>query len=414
MSKKVIVAHPEKQHSYRLAEALYEADLLEEYITTVYYKKSNFTGLFDKITKNRVKLDKIRKMSFLDDKFIKQYCEWRGLLLLILRRSPLKRLVNLVQKINFDAFGRKVASRALTKDVHAVVMYDTNSLSCFNRLAKSKVIRIMDTSIANRAYTKHIYESLIKNKDEWKHFSEKDILLDKHEMRRLIDEINLTDHFLVPSNFVKKSLEFSGVAPEKIHIVPYGVDPDLFCYTDRRADISEGALELLFVGECSYRKGINYLLEAAKGMPNVVNLTVVGGYQNIQDLYTEYKETSNIKFLGRINHDKLPEIYAKADVFVLPSLSEGMSLVGLEAMATGLPLLCSRNCGVNDVVEENKNGWILDSISAMGIVEALNKINDERANIPQMGMAARKTAEKYTWDFYKKNMIKTIYEILGE
>lgn len=173
-------------------------------------------------------------------------------------------------------------------------------------------------------------------------------------------------------------------------------------------------MELLFVGQCSYRKGINYLLEAVDKLPEMVNLTIVGSYMGIPDLYEKYRQSQNIKFLGRIQHDKLPDVYSKADIFVLPSLSEGMSLVGLEAMAAGLPLLCSQNCGVNDVVIENENGWILEEISTNSIIQSLNYINSIRHRFPEMGIRARKTAEQYSWDYYKNNMQKAILQILGE
>lgn len=414
MKKRIIVAHPEKQHSYRLTEAILEAGMLDEYITTVYYKKRNITYWIEKITKGKFKLQKIRKMSFIVDEKVKQFCELRGLILLTLRHTSFKRLTNSVQNFNFDTFGRKVSSHAVKRKVDAVVMYDTNSLACFTGLEGKGIVRIMDTSIANRAYTKYIYESVIKCEDDWNHFSEKEILLNQYEMKRLIDEIRKTDYFLVPSRFVKKSLEFSGVTSEKIYIVPYGVDAKLFQFSKRRKNICEGPLELLFVGQCSYRKGINYLLEAVSKRQGMVNLTIAGGYQNIQELYEKYKNKHNIKFLGRVQHDRLPEIYIKADIFVLPSLSEGMSLVGLEAMASGLPLLCSQNCGVNDVIRENENGWILDDISTESIIKAIDFINNIRHEIPQMGVAARRTAEQYNWEYYKSNMQKAMFEILGE
>lgn len=412
--KKIIVAHPEKQHSYRLAQAAFNAGILQKYITTVYYKTGNITYLLHLITKGRMCLNKIRKMPDMPDEKIKQFCELGGLTLLSLRRFAPPAIVNFVQNLSFDRFGGKVAAYALNCKVDAVVMYDTNSLKCFRQLKDQKVIRIMDTSIANRAYTKHIYESVVKQPKDWEHFSEKSILLSSSEMKRLTNEIKETDYFLVPSKFVKKSLEFSGVNPEKIYIVPYGVDVNLFRYSKRRKNIEEGPLELLFVGQCSYRKGINYLLEAASQRANMVNLTIVGGYSGIQELYKKYSSYKNIRFTGRLSHDKLPEVYEKADVFVLPSLSEGMSLVGLEAMASGLPLLCSQNCGVNDVVIENQNGWILEEISTKCLIKKFDYINSIRKRIPAMGIMARKTSEQYSWESYERNMKKTLFEILGE
>lgn len=412
--KEIIVAHPEKQHSYRMAYATYKSRMLEEYITTVYYKTTNFTGFLERLTNGKFQLKKIRRISGIPDLYVRQFCELRGLFLLALRHTKKKKLINKVQNINFDAFGKKVAAEAIKHKASAVVLYDTNSLKCFQRLQGTGILRIMDTSIANRFYTKHIYEKVITSQEDWNRFSEKDILLNEKEMQRLLAEIQFTDYFLVPSTFVRDSLLYSGVKYNRIKIVPYGVDCKLFHFSKRRNNIEKGPLEILFVGQCSYRKGINYLLEAVSECSNEVRLTIVGDYSQIHDLYIKYREYDNIVFLGRIQHEKLPEVYAGADLFALPSLSEGMSLVGLEAMASGLPLLCSRNCGVNDVVIENVNGWILDEISKQGILTKINFINKNRKTIIEMGYSARKTAEKYSWDNYYKKMIDTLNLILEE
>lgn len=410
--KKIIVAHPEKQHSYRLGLALYKQKLLFKFITMGYYKKYNLTYWLNIFTKGKYKLDDIRYIKEIPEVMVKQFDEFAGIALLVLRRYKKGKIINIVQNFNFDIFGEKVAKYAKKNVVDAVIMYDTNSLKCFKSLEGTGIKRIMDTSIANRAYTKSIYEKVIKTKEDWDNFSEKDVLLNDNEMRRLKDEINLTDYFIVPSNFVKKSLIFSGVLQEKIHVVPYGVDTNSFVFSKRRANIIEEKLELLFVGECSYRKGINYILEAAYQLKDKVNLTIIGSYHRVENLYTQYKDCSSIKFLGRVPHNNLPQHYQKADVFVLPSLSEGMSLVGIEALASGLPLLCSENCGVNDLVEENINGWILSSIGVEALIEKIEYVLKNKTSIPQMGLKARETALNNNWDIYNDRMQKTIKQII--
>ena len=411
---KIIVAHPEKQHSYRMATAIDKMGFLAKYITTTYYKRGNFTYLVDKITKGKFSLKTVRKNENLQDSKIKQYCELRGIFLLMLRRLTHGKIINKIQNLNFDSFGKRVAKFAIKNKVDAVIAYDTNSLACFKKLEGTGIIRIMDTSIANRAYTKFIYEKTITNQSEWENFSEKDILLNDIEMKRLQDEINMTDYFFVPSTFVKNSLIFSGVSADKIHIIPYGVDCKMFQCTKRRVVSDDRPIKLLLVGECSYRKGIAYLLEAVLSYDNAFDLTVIGNYNRIQDLYEKYKQNKNIHFLGRINHDQLPIYYQDADIFVLPSLSEGLSLAGLEAMSCGLPIICSLNCGVNDLVEESRNGWIMEEISTDGLCVAMGKALLDRYKLHDMGIEARKKAEEYSWEHYEECVKKEINNIIGE
>ena len=87
---------------------------------------------------------------------------------------------------------------------------------------------------------------------------------------------------------------------------------------------------------------------------------------------------------------------------------------GMVQITEGSKIRCSQNCGVNDVVIENENGWILEEISTNSIIQSLNYINSIRHRIPEMGIRARKTAEQYSWDYYKNNMQKAILQILGE
>ena len=88
--------------------------------------------------------------------------------------------------------------------------------------------------------------------------------------------------------------------------------------------------------------------------------------------------------------------------------------MGLEAMACGVPLLCSMNCGVNDVVMQGENGWILERIDSESIKETLKDIILNRTKLPEMGRNARLTAENYSWKVYEKNMQQALEKILGE
>ena len=410
---KIIIAHPEKQHSYRLAHAINKSNSLAKYITTVYYKANNITAFFDRITKHRYNLSIKRRIPDLNDNKVVQVNEIRGLLLLGIRHTRYKKIVSTLQNFFFDSFGRKVAKIARKECPAAVVMYDTNSLECFKALEGSGILRIMDTSIANRHYTKCIYQNVINSEEEWNRFSESHVLLNKKEMDRLLDEIHLTDHFLVPSNFVKDSLLYSGVQESKIHIVPYGVDIDEFYFSPRLPKKDKASIELIFVGECSYRKGINLLLSAVVKYEGQIHLTIIGNYQKSIELYQHYNNYDNISFLGRKDHEEISQYLNQADVFALPSLSEGMSLAGLEALASGLPLLCTKNCGVNDLIIDGYNGWIIEAGSEDAITFALNNIINCKRLLPEMSINARKTAEKYSWANYEKRMIDTINMIVG-
>lgn len=162
-------------------------------------------------------------------------------------------------------------------------------------------------------------------------------------------------------------------------------------------------LKLIVVGQLNRRKGIHQLLEVVtQYKPQDVFLDLVGSYDETSDTYLKYKNCSNISFHGFITHDTLFKLYQEAHVFVLPSFAEGLALVGLEALASGLPLLCSDCSGVNDLISPYENGIVTRAGNLADIKNGIDWFRNHINEIPGMGINARKTAEKYTWDAYYK------------
>ena len=106
------------------------------------------------------------------------------------------------------------------------------------------------------------------------------------------------------------------------------------------------------MGQVNYRKGIPYLLDVISEMGNTAELTIVGAYNPDDWFVKKYKDAANIHFIGLVTFDKMQKIYEQSDVFIIPSFAEGMAQVGIEAMACGLPIICTFNSGVSDLVEE--------------------------------------------------------------
>lgn len=79
----------------------------------------------------------------------------------------------------------------------------------------------------------------------------------------------------------------------------------------------------------------------------------------------------HVRFFGRVKHNRLVEIYSQASVYVLPSLLEGLARTGLEAMASGLPVIVTRETGLTDFVTEGVEGWIIPSRNANALAKRL-------------------------------------------
>lgn len=418
MEYKIIVAHPGRQHSFRVASELKQNDMLFKYITTVYDKQSSILMNVVKhiLSGDNLKRANGRKNPDLTDDDVVQFCELSGLVEIILARYDKKRKIyNWWQRHNANRFGKKVAAYAIKNNVDAVILYDTNALKCFKILQKKapNILRVMDVSSANRIYMKKIYEDDFRKCPQFseKLKKERSFLWDEKACQRLLNEIELTQLFLSPSEFVNQSLMFSGVKDDNIVICPYGA---YFPGISSEKEVKQqGVLEAVYVGNVTEMKGIYYLLEAAMRMDSTrVHLTVVGAYDNTDGLLNPYMDY--VTFTGRITHDKVAEILKKSDFFIFPSLGDGLGLAVLEALACGLPCIVTKNTGAKDAIIDGKNGFIVNIQDADALAEKMRWFDEHRELLPEMSRAAVKATDNFNWANHEKCMIKALITRLGQ
>lgn len=413
---KVIVSHPERQHSFRLATALKKQGLLFKYITTVYKKKNSFFyRILEKVlSTDNQKRAKGRRCDALDDHDVIQFNERLGLLLLLLYRIDReKRWSSKLSSYISNDFQKKVAEYAIEHKVDAVIMYDTNTATCFDVLKKKAphIKRIMDVSAANGLYLKQVYEEdMIRAKSfASKLYKERAELWDKVKAQEIAKELAVTEYFIGPSNFVKESLLFSDVDSNSIYLCPYGTNKLIAHDAEKKAS---SALKIVYVGNVTAMKGIYYLLEALKNFdPSKVKLTLVGNYDNSDGVFDEYMEQN--QFLGLLTPDKLATIYSNCDVMVFPSLGDSFGQVVLEAMHFGIPVICSTNAGAVDIIKDHYNGFIVPPGDTQAIQEKIQWFLDHKEKMSLMRKNAYHTAEKYSWQEYEKKVVCAMEEILS-
>lgn len=413
---RIIVAHPGRQHSFRLATALKKKDMLTYYVTTIYNKDSSWIMRLIKIflSKDNLKRANNRKNIFLEDSDVIQYCELGGLIEAFLARiDKSHRFYRFMQRVDSDRFGIKVAKLAIRKNVDAVVMYDSNAKAGFRYLKEKApyIVRIQDVSIVPRPYMKVIYETEIKNSGYNDLKRENEYLWIPKQLFRTQSEIDDSQYFLAASQFVKEGLLFCGASEDQIKIVPYGAN--VSSEIQRSLIQEERPCKFLFVGQVIYRKGITYLLDAISQMQGDAELTVVGSYNPNDWFIQKYNGMSNIKFTGLVTLDKMQKIYEQSDVFVIPSFAEGMAQVGIEAMACGLPIICTLNSGISDLVEDGKNGFVIPCGDSDILKRKMNWFVENKYKIHEMGERAREKAEQCSWDNYEDNVVTALSQILN-
>jgi glycosyltransferase involved in cell wall biosynthesis len=222
---------------------------------------------------------------------------------------------------------------------------------------------------------------------------------------RTQDELELADRILVPSEFVHDDLVARGVTSSKIDVVPYGVDINQFAPGNGRQMTDH--LSVLYVGQVGYRKGLHHLSEALK-LPAARSsrLTVVGPItKGGRDLLAS---AEGAVYLGRVDQERLAAVYAAADVFVLPSLAEGMALVVLEAMSAGLPVIVTPETGYGGIIRDGVEGFIVPPRDAKAIADRLGRFAASPELRATMGAAARARAVQYTWDSFERNVVSAL------
>ena len=412
---KILVAHPAQQHSYRLATALKKAGLLDKYITTVYYQKGNLTFWLAKFLRGKLKIKtQGRQCPYLDKQDIVQFCEGEGLLKLACMHLPFfKKYYTAVKYHTADRFAKKVAAYAIKHRVDAVVTYDDSSPLLFEILKKKAphIVRILDMSSAAIPYLHTLCE---KDCQLAPNFAqrlrrERASFWDTTVLNRSQREIKASQYFLVPSQFVAHSLQQSGATKKQFLWCPYGVDVSQFQL--KPYSVPARPLQFVYVGGMKELKGIYYLMEAFKRLgKQKAQLTIVGAVKEQDEDLQPYRE--QLHFAGPVLHDKMPALLQQMDVFICPSLAEGLSLSSIEAAACGLALIVTENSGVNDLLVSGKEGFVIPIQSIDAIVEKINWFIEHPDKIEPMGRAARKLAEKYTWEAYYERAGKIIEDVV--
>jgi glycosyltransferase involved in cell wall biosynthesis len=185
----------------------------------------------------------------------------------------------------------------------------------------------------------------------------------------------------------------------RIRFVPNGADERFF--TPRQYQES-GPLRLLYVGTWLDRKGVYYLADAfalvAKATADL-RLTVAGCGASEAEVkkYFEPELRDQICVVPFVKRDDMLAVYQQHDIFVFPSLVEGMPLTLLEAMATGMPVVTTNTSGMADVVEDKIDGLLVPAADAETLKMAIERLSGSVALRRQLGLAAQEKMRRYTW-----------------
>ncbi|MEA5474686.1 glycosyltransferase family 4 protein [Synechococcus sp. CCY9201] len=210
----------------------------------------------------------------------------------------------------------------------------------------------------------------------------------------------ISDQVLVPSEYCRQSSIALGCDPAKISVVPYGIPEHWF---DLQPDPVPG--RILFVGQVGLRKGNHVLAEACRILRSrgVAFECRVAGPLHVDVTLPLFE---GLTYLGQVPRSQVQEEFRRADLFVLPTLAEGMALVHLEAMACGVPVITTPHCG--SVVRDGVEGFIVPIRDPQALADRMQQLLEHRDLRAQMGTAASLRALEYDWKRYGERILNAL------
>jgi glycosyltransferase involved in cell wall biosynthesis len=214
----------------------------------------------------------------------------------------------------------------------------------------------------------------------------------------------LADRVVVNSEFCRRGLIQQGVPAEKLVVIP-------LCYetnnSEQTADVAPKIsrlqpLKVLFLGQVVLRKGIQYLIEAAKLLRNEPAHFDVVGPIGISDEAVK-SAPPNMTFHGRASRDQIGAWYQQSDIFILPTLSDGFAVTQIEAMAHGLPVISTPNCG--EVVTDGIDGFIVPAGHVEMLAKAIYRYLAEPDSLSTHRTSALRKSKQFKLDHLTERLV---------
>ncbi len=214
---------------------------------------------------------------------------------------------------------------------------------------------------------------------------------------------------LCPSTFTKRELESHGI-PD-VGLWRGGVDTKLFSPARRslamRARmVDEGRVDapiLLYAGRVAPEKGLDLLAPVLEALPDC-RLAIVGDGPARADLEARFAGTPT-RFLGFLRGEELATAFASADLFVMPSMTETLGFVVLEAMSSGLPVVAAPGGGIPDLVLEGETGALADPTNSEKFSQRIREILHDHARRAELSASARRFAEGCDWPSETRDLV---------
>lgn len=221
------------------------------------------------------------------------------------------------------------------------------------------------------------------------------------------------------SDAVAQRLLAFGVSPEKVKTIANGIDVQTFERGEPLPTLSApGSKVVGVVARLDMQKGFEYLLRAVRELSNIhaLKVVIVGegpDRKAIEDMVKEFGLQSNVVLAGQ--QSDMAGVYAAMDIFVLPSLNEGLPMTVLEAMAASRPVIATRVGAIPSVIRDGENGLLVDPKDVEGLRNALARLLSDSDLCRRMGDRAHEwVGRNYTSEVMALKYRQLYEEVLGQ
>lgn len=290
---------------------------------------------------------------------------------------------------------RALRQRGVKTEEDIFFGFDTGCLETLEWLNARKVFSVVDQIDTAR----ELEQTMLEEQSSWSGWEAESIRVPEAYFARLASEWHTASAVLVNSEWSRQALIRQGVPADKLIVVPCAYEAPV---RDAEPQRREGPLRVLWVGSVILRKGIQYLMEAARLLDaRRFQIRVVGPI-GISDAAVA-TAPGNLRFDGPVPRTRLAQVYREADVFVFPTLSDGFGITQLEAMSHGLPVIATPNCGA--VVTHESDGMIVPARDARRLAEALARFESDRDLLLACSRNALEKVEQFSIEKVTQKML---------
>jgi alpha-maltose-1-phosphate synthase len=404
----IVFSHPTGNANVREAvRALNEAGLLFEFWTSVCWNQGH---LLNRVLPRSVSRELGRRAFFHIGRDQLRCHPWVELGRLAARQLNLSSLArHEVGRFSVDAVYRSLDSRVAARvhdvpNISGLYAYEDGALASFRAARQLGIKTIYELPIGYWRCYRELMRQEASLQPDWASTLQGSGDSDE-KLQRKDEELALATDIIVPSEFVRGSLQKAGRLEARVSVVPYGAPPAERTTRDKRG-ARDGILKVLFVGGLSQRKGLSYLLRAAKRLGSKIELTLIG--RKVAECRALDAALRAHRWIPSLSHSALLEEMSRHDVMVLPSLFEGCALVVLEAMSQGVPVVTTPNTGVSHFVSDGDDGFIIPIRDVEAIVEKLEMLILNRDLLAAMSQAAIHKAAQHSWEQYRHRLASTV------